>query len=453
MLKLVLFGCDQQGWLPFISVLWGLVLVLAGGLISGCASTDRDLGQRVLASSLQAVGRGFVIRDGIGFALDRPEGKVPVRLVGANAQSVHGSPSREGVHSLYEASSSYFNVLRIWAVGECSRRAPAPWELDFCFRMGPDGWNERAFQKLDELIAVAGSTGMRVILVLSNNWRDWGGVPMYYEWFNLPPTPPGTNTPGPTAEQLQFFFSDLRAEAAFRSLAERLTSRTNSVTQRIYSEDPTIISWELGNELRPTPNAARAAKIWFERNTRWLRAKVPYQMISTGIDTAGFPDGNLSDLWESMASLPEVDYLDLHLYPGTTYRVNPWNWNSLRHRLQTVSTLAHERFHKPVLLTEIGFSAPNAERFQADLPPTQRESQHGLLARAMRVALQEYGFDGALVWLLSSITGAEREFAVDPRRPEFSALFRGPSGMEGLRQQLPPMISPNSQESAAARTP
>jgi endo-1,4-beta-mannosidase len=396
-------------------------------------------------------GQGFIVREGSHFVLDGAQGRVPVKLLGANTDSIHGRPSQQDVSSLFSASAPYFNTLRIWAVGECANRAPEPWENDFCFRMGPSGWNERAFLALDEMIEAAAASGHRVILVLSNNWSAWGGLPMYYEWFNLMPTPAGQNTAGPTPQQFRFFFGDPRAEASFRALAEKLTQRLNTRTQRRYNEDPTIIAWEMGNELRPPAGVMPLAQAWFERNTRWLRTQVPYQMISTGLETAASPDRSFRNFWASLAGLPEVDYLDLHLYPGTVYRTNPGNQWELRARLGEVRRLAHDVFQKPILFSEIGFGAENAERFQQELPRNERLTAYQLLGRTVQSALREFEFDGVLVWLMSRVTGGDREFAVDPRKPEFQALFRGPLGIQGLRQDLGQAVARSQTESEGSR--
>ena len=91
-------------------------------------------------------------------------------------------------------------------------------------------------ERLDRAVAAAAQRGMRVILTLANNWKDFGGIPQYLNWFGL-------------ASHDQFY-RDGRCRAAYWLWVEQLLHRRNSVTGRAYKDDPAILAWELANEPR-----------------------------------------------------------------------------------------------------------------------------------------------------------------------------------------------------------
>lgn len=46
----------------------------------------------------------------------------------------------------------------------------------------PGVFDERVFRSLDWLLAEAAARGLRLLLVLTNYWKDYGGMRQYVEW-------------------------------------------------------------------------------------------------------------------------------------------------------------------------------------------------------------------------------------------------------------------------------
>ena len=111
----------------------------------------------------------------------------PVRFVGANIDPLHGEINRPRAAQIIRAlPKDGLTVARVWALGEGPPDADG-WMRKFeLFRAGPSGFIEDSFVLLDRVLAEARQAGVRVILTLSNHWKDSGGVPMYLRWAGLP---------------------------------------------------------------------------------------------------------------------------------------------------------------------------------------------------------------------------------------------------------------------------
>lgn len=72
------------------------------------------------------------------------------------------------------AASAGLTVIRTWAFcdgPQWNALQPSPGVLD-----------ERVFRSLDWLLVEAASRGLRLLLVLTNYWRDYGGMMQYVAW-------------------------------------------------------------------------------------------------------------------------------------------------------------------------------------------------------------------------------------------------------------------------------
>lgn len=169
----------------------------------------------------------------------------------------------------------------------------------------PDGTlREDGFVALDRVLAAAAEHEVRLILVLSNHWRDYGGALAV-----LRAIAPSENLP------VDAFYSDERAIAAQREYVDALVSRTNTMNGRAYASDPTIFAWELINEARcedarfcDSETLAR----WATRMSRAIRDGGAMQLVAWG--GVGFAQEH-GENFNAIAMHGEVDIMTLHLYP------------------------------------------------------------------------------------------------------------------------------------------
>ena len=93
-------------------------------------------------------------------------------------------------------------------------------------------YHEELFKDVDRGLAIAAEQGVRVIIPLVDNWEWFGG---HAEWARL--------------SGVSDFWNDPKAKADFKAFITWLMNRKNTVTGVVYKDDPTIMAWELGNEI------------------------------------------------------------------------------------------------------------------------------------------------------------------------------------------------------------
>ena len=323
------------------------------------------------------------------------EGDRPFYFVGANLNVMHGKTARAGAAAtIAAAAADGMRVGRVWALGEGPGDSPAWKREDVLFRDGPDGWQRQAYLQLDRVIAEAGKRGLRLVITLSNRWADYGGVPMYLRWAKQV----DVSTYGYTDR----FFSDARCRKWFLQHALRIVGRTNTVTGVPYASDPTIMAWELQNEMVGTPEAAAARRQWFTDVARQIRRVDKNHLLVPGL--LGYNLRRERQAWMEMCKLPRVSYCDQHIYPEE--RLRSRGVRNMRLYVDDRVQLAHHVVGKPVVFGEFGF---------ADGPRSHAR------ARWHRRFLQRLFFDGgngAMVWIYQPTLSWRRRYGImvdDPR--------------------------------------
>jgi mannan endo-1,4-beta-mannosidase len=106
-------------------------------------------------------------------------------------------------------------------------------------------YNDSGLRHLDAVLATAARFNIKLILTLTNNWVDFGGMDQYVEWEAAQNS--SYKAEGPQHDD---FYVRPWQRSAYAAYVTQLASRTNSVTGVAYKEDPTIFAWELANEPR-----------------------------------------------------------------------------------------------------------------------------------------------------------------------------------------------------------
>lgn len=85
-------------------------------------------------------------------------------------------PQRGMVEATLDAAAALgLRVLRMWAFSD----GPDQY---MSLQPRPGQHVEAVLQGLDWLLAAARARGLRLMLCLTNNWHDFGGVPQYVRW-------------------------------------------------------------------------------------------------------------------------------------------------------------------------------------------------------------------------------------------------------------------------------
>ncbi|WP_250008406.1 cellulase family glycosylhydrolase [Actinoplanes sp. M2I2] len=154
------------------------------------------------------------------------------------------------------------------------------------------GYNDEAFRTIDYAVAYAGKIGIRLILPLTDNWAYYhGGHADFTRPYGLPDAA---------------FYTDPRVIADYQAYVEHVMRHVNPLTGKRLVDDPTIMAWELGNELEGmTPE-------WINTNAATFSAWAPKQLIAAGRRFDIDPDTLVA---------PDVDIVDVHYYPPTAAKV------------------------------------------------------------------------------------------------------------------------------------
>ena len=118
-------------------------------------------------------------------------------------------------------------------------------------QLAPGVYNDTIFDGLDYLLAEMGKRKMLAVLYLNNSWEWSGGYGQYLQWagYGNPPAPATDGYQAYMEYVGQFVQSD-SAKALYANYVKDVITRTNRYTQIKYTDDPTIMSWQIGNEPR-----------------------------------------------------------------------------------------------------------------------------------------------------------------------------------------------------------
>jgi mannan endo-1,4-beta-mannosidase len=193
--------------------------------------------------------------------------------------------------------------------------------------LGPGKFNEEAFRTLDEVLAAANRTGVRLIIPLVDNWV-WQGGRAEYAGFR-----------GKTKDE---FWTDPQLIADFEQTIHFILTRTNTVTGIRYCDDKSVLCWETGNEIASPP-------AWTREIAHYIKSLDTNHLVMDGFNTAHLRAESLE--------IADVDIVTTHHYPG--------NKQSFAELIRANAEMAKGK--KPYIVGEFGFvsTAQMADAMQA----------------------------------------------------------------------------------------
>lgn len=176
---------------------------------------------------------------------------------------------------------------------------------------------------LDFLIAEMGKRNMYAVLFLTNNWEWSGGMSQYLEWNGQGPIPVPNIAPNTWPQFMSYTEKFHSCESCMEGLNNHvkfILGRTNAYTKRKYTEDNTIMAWQVGNEPR-TFTAENEAKftVWLNNIINLIDSLDKNHLISTGSEGRNSSNDSM-ETFERTHLNPNIDYLTMHIWPKN------WNW-------------------------------------------------------------------------------------------------------------------------------
>lgn len=256
---------------------------------------------------------------------------------------------RNKISSVFQQASNHgLNIARTWAFSDGGYQP---------LQYSPGSYNDQMFQGLDFAIAEARKYGIKMVLSLVNNYENMGGKKQYVEW---------ARSQGQSINSEDDFFTNPVVKGYYKNHIKAVLTRRNSITGVAYKDDPTIMAWELMNEIRcPSDQSGRTVQAWITEMASYLKSIDGNHLLEAGLE--GFygqskpesnPNFNVGTDFIANNQIPGIDFATVHSYPD--------QWISSSGYEDQISFLgrwlnehiqdAQNTLHKPLLFAEFGIS-------------------------------------------------------------------------------------------------
>jgi mannan endo-1,4-beta-mannosidase len=348
----------------------------------------------------------FVKADGDGFTLNGS----PFRFVGTNNYYLHYKTTSMIDDVLKSASEASFSVIRMWgfmdgfegdsdAMANKAYMQSGPNKYDL-----PEGASQEftnCFERLDYTINKAASYGIKLVIVFTNYWADFGGIKEYVKWAdqNANGINIYDNKYTPDASK---FYTDTYCKKVYKQYIKDLLTRVNHLNNKAYKDDDTIMSWELMNEPRNPDKDPSIVTSWANEMSTYIKTIDTNHLVALG-DEGGFNhkasdayktlgktmyDGSEGADFDAILALPNIDYGTYHLYSeswGASEDAERWGEVWIKDHLDSA-----QKANKPAVLEEFGISSAGGKN---------RE----YIYSAWLNKIYKLGGAGAQFWMLAGI--------------------------------------------------
>ena len=342
----------------------------------------------------------------------------PYYFVGANFWygAILGSEgeggNRERLHKELDFLKSIgINNLRVLvgAYGENGIKT----RVEPSLQVAPGVYNDTILAGLDYFMNELRERDMTAVLYLNNSWEWSGGYSVYLQWSGHGDAvvPAVDGWPAYMEYVKQFPQSD-SAKALFANHVNYIVSRTNRYNQIKYVDDPTIMSWQIGNEPRAfsDENKEPFAR-WMADVAAQIKSLDPNHMVSSGSEGSWGCEMDMN-LFEKIHADPNINYLNIHIWPYN------WSWvkaDSLKELLPRAKEntkkyiddhmVIARKYSKPIVLEEFGFPRDGFS-FSKEAPTTARDEYYRYVFDLIRQDRESGGlFAGCNFWAWGGFAG------------------------------------------------
>lgn len=291
--------------------------------------------------------------------------------------------------------------------------------------------------RLDYVLHKSRELGIKVILTLTNNWQDTGGMDQYVKWYG-----------GKCHHE---FFTDARIRGAFKDWAKHLIEHVNVIDGVPYREDPAIFAWELANE----PRMINYAKFdcpaedgwdkttmvtWADDMSAYIKSLDPNHMVAVGdegfLNTGGHWLFEATDGvdHEAVSAVKNIDFATFHVYPD--------NWQTglkVLQRFIQENLDSARKIGKPTVLEEYGVVIKRNEKAEIISGFERREISY----RNWNELAMRGGAAGSMFWILS---GYDDQLGIYPDHDNYT-LYKG----DRTHQLMAPYFKRFATEAQACR--
>lgn len=280
-------------------------------------------------------------------------------------------------------------------------------------QVAPGVYNDTILAGLDYFMNELRERDMTAVLYLNNSWEWSGGYSVYLQWSGHGDAvvPAVDGWPAYMEYVKQFPQSD-SVKALFANHVNYIVSRTNRYNQIKYVDDPTIMSWQIGNEPRAfsDENKEPFAR-WMADVAAQIKSLDPNHMVSSGSEGSWGCEMDMN-LFEKIHADPNINYLNIHIWPYN------WSWvkaDSLKELLPRAKEntkkyiddhmVIARKYSKPIVLEEFGFPRDGFS-FSKEAPTTARDEYYRYVFDLIRQDRESGGlFAGCNFWAWGGFAG------------------------------------------------
>jgi len=225
-------------------------------------------------------------------------------------------------------------------------------------------YDQNLLDGLDYLLSEMRKRNMYAVLYLTNNWEWSGGMAQYLEWNGYGALPNPNIKPNTWPQFMDYVKQFHKCEPCQEALNKHIKfiiGRTNAYTKIKYTNDTTIMAWQVGNEPRVfTADNETAFTKWLNSVVDVIKTADKNHLVCTGSEGKA---GSADDIaiYERTHNNPKIDYLTMHIWPKN------WSWYNHAKAKETLpiaiaKTLDYidehiavaQRLGKPIVLEEFG---------------------------------------------------------------------------------------------------
>ena len=254
--------------------------------------------------------------------------------------------------------------LRILALSEGP--GTEPYRIVPANQNKPGVLDEKLLKGLDYLLHEMKKRQMTAVMVLSNFWPWSGGFAQWVSWTEgssipYPPPHPGGSW-GTFQEYSSKFYTRPSAVKAQQEVVKKIITRTNTFSKIKYSEDPTIMSWQLANE----PRGGKYRKEfldWIKSSAKMIKSLDKNHLVTIGSEGETLSAEGAGNHFIEDHSISEIDYTTIHVWVENWGVYNP---NDSASTLATAKTVLKNYIQdhvnkakilrKPLVLEEFGMA-------------------------------------------------------------------------------------------------
>lgn len=227
----------------------------------------------------------------------------------------------------------------------------------------PGVYNDTILAGLDYLLMEMGKRRMVAVLYLNNSWEWSGGYGYYLEQAGEGKAPRPNEDGYPAFMKFVARYATCeKAHQLFYDYVRFILSRTNRYTGLKYTDDPAIMSWQIGNEPRAfSTEALPAFEKWLAEASALIRSLDANHLVSIGSEGSWGCENDYG-VYERICADKNIDYCNIHLWPYN------WGWARADHLVEDLAVSCRNtkdyidrhlaicaRLSKPLVMEEFGY--------------------------------------------------------------------------------------------------